>query len=79
MSTKATDLFRDQLIGEEIYFGKPEDRDRPEVGDECYVREDDGALYEHVVTSVTKKQFCTVSKDGERICIGIPHKRFRKK
>lgn len=79
MNTKATDLFKDQLIGEEIYFGKPEDRPIPQVGDECWVRQGDGELHEHIVTHVTKKQFCTERKDGQLACLGIPHKRFRKK
>lgn len=75
--TKANDLFKDQLIGEEIYFGKPEDRPEPKVGDRCWVMVD-FKLFEHEVIRVTPKRFDTKSiDDPDRISIGIDKKRFR--
>ena len=74
-------LSLDITTGEDIYFGKPENRRFPEIGDECWVLVD-GELCKSVVKHKTKCYFYAEVVEGknkgmETLPPGIPNERFR--
>jgi len=50
----------------------------PKPGDKCLIEEEDGALHEHIVLSVTPKRFSTMScSDSKKIYVGIDKLKFQ--
>jgi len=81
MKRNRQQLSLDITTGEDVYFGKPENRRLPEVGDECWVLVD-GELCKSIVKHKTKFYFYAEVIEGknkgmETLPPGIPNERFR--
>jgi len=71
----------DLITGEDIYFGKPENRRLPQIGDECFVLIEN-EYHKAKVIRKTKCYFFTEVIEGEHkgaitLPPGIKNERFR--